>query len=45
MVKKKQKLVFPKAAQQQYAGKVDMTIIVVLQITSVYCVLNIMEIG
>jgi len=35
---KKQELIFPKVAQQQYAGEVDMTIIVVLQISSVYCV-------
>jgi len=32
-------------AYQQYAGEVDTSIIVVLQITSVYCVPSMIEIG
>jgi len=38
-------ITFPKVAQQQYAGEVDMSINIVLQISSVYCASNIIEIG
>jgi len=40
-----QKLIFSKVVWQQYTGEVDMSIIVVLRITSVYCVSNNVEIS
>jgi len=36
---------FPKVVQQQYTDEVDMSAIVVLQISSVYCVPNIIDIS
>jgi len=37
-------IIFPKIVQQQYTGEVDMSIIIMLQISSVYCMPNIIEI-
>jgi len=37
--------IFPKVQWQQYAGEVDKWIIIMLQISSTYCVPNIAEIG
>ena len=41
----KQLINFPKVVQQEYVGEVDTSITVVFHINSVYCVLNIIEIG